>query len=111
MRRLLFLLVALYLSTSFAPASAATYKCTDGRNITYSTEPCEELNLESSGTVRNKVTVMPATPTTQKKPEKQPEKSIQQMINENATGESADGQIHGGTTIMPVNPLIQKLLN
>lgn len=110
MPRLFTLLAMLYFGISLSPASAATYKCTDGRNITYSTEPCEELNLESSGTVRDKVTVMPATPP-QKQPEKKPEKGIQQMINDGATDESSEGQIRGGTTIKPINPLIQKLLD
>lgn len=104
------LLAGLVFFLSISPASAAAYKCTDGKNITYATQPCEELGLKSAGTVKNTVTVMPATPV-EKPDDKAPEKGIQQTINDAATDESGENTVRKGPTIKPVNPLIQKLLD
>jgi hypothetical protein len=104
------LLAGLVLCLSISPASAAAYKCTDGKNITYATQPCDELGLTSAGTVKNTVSVMPATPV-EKPAEKAPEKGIQQMINDSATDESGENTVPKASTIKPVNPLVQKMLD
>jgi hypothetical protein len=111
MLRLSKLLAGLFFCLALSPVSATTYKCTDGKkNITYSTQPCEELNLESSGAVKDKVTVMPSTPV-EKPPEKPPEKGIQQMINDASADESSEDQVRRASAIKPVNPLVQKMLD
>jgi hypothetical protein len=103
------LLAGLVLCLSVFPAGAAAYKCTDGKKITYATQPCDELGLQSSGVVKNSVTVMPATPV-EKPVEKAPEKGIQQMINDSADG-SGEDTVRKASTIKPINPLVQKMLD
>lgn len=102
------LLAGLVLFLSVYPASAAAYKCTDmkGKNITYATQPCDELGLTSAGTVKDTVTVMPATPV-EKPSEKASEKGIQRMIND----DSGEDTARKDSTIKPVNPLVQKMLD
>lgn len=106
MLKYLKLLAGLVLCLSVSPAGAAAYKCTDGKNITYATQPCDELGLTSAGTVKDTVTVMPATPV-EKSSEKASEKGIQRMIND----DSGEDTVRKDSTIKPVNPLVQKMLD
>ena len=59
MSRLVSLSVALMLFQPVNDAVATTYKCTDGRQITYANIPCEDMGLKSAGPVKTLVTVMP----------------------------------------------------
>jgi len=44
------------------------HKCTDGRQITYTSEPCEKTGLTSAGPIKDAVTVMPLIPKTRATP-------------------------------------------
>ena len=54
------LLLALFFC--FPDAKAELNKCTDGRQITYTTDPCEKTGLTSAGPIKNAVTIMPLFP-------------------------------------------------
>ena len=50
------------LCNPFSYAEAETNKCTNGWQITYANVPCEKMGLEYAGPVKNRITIMPATP-------------------------------------------------
>lgn len=99
MLRLKHLPVAFLLCYPFF-SEAATNKCTDGKRITYANVPCEKLGLQSVGPVKSMVTVLPATPA--------PDRSGK---GSDAPVPNAEGKATGGTTVKPVSPLVEKLLN
>jgi hypothetical protein len=64
--------IALLVCYPMSNAEATMNKCTDGRQITYTNEPCEKMGLNSAGPIKDAVTVMPLIPKT---PGNTPEKS------------------------------------
>lgn len=56
--------IALFLCYPVSNAEAVN-KCTDGRQITYTNEPCEKTGLTSAGPIKDAVTVMPLIPKNQ----------------------------------------------
>ena len=53
------MLIVIFIGYPMVHAHAGTNKCTDGNKITYANIPCEELGLQNSGTIKNRVTIMP----------------------------------------------------
>ncbi len=51
--------LAVFCSYSISDALAALNKCTDGKRITYTTDPCEKTGLVSAGPIKDAVTVTP----------------------------------------------------
>jgi hypothetical protein len=94
-------------------AEARMNKCTDGKQITYTTEPCEKTGLSSAGPIKDAVTVMPAAPKPQKDSS---EKSGKEHGENYVSGSKAHMNDDSGadvsreTTIKPVSPLVEKLL-
>lgn len=100
--------IALLLCCPIAHAGSTTHKCTDGKKITYANIPCEDMGLKSAGSIKDAVTVVPAT-----KPQgNTPEKSGKQHNEKNNLSGSDDsvGETSGAQKIKPINPLIEKLL-
>jgi len=90
-------------------AEAGMNKCTDGRQITYTTDPCEKTGLNPAGPIKDAVTVIPLIPKTQGD-------SSGKSGKDNGEGNSAfrnndpDINVHREVTTKPVNPLINKML-
>lgn len=110
MPKLAHLPIAIILFLPFVDAQATTYKCLEGRKVTYANMPCEELGLTSVGPVKNKVSVMPATPVAKSSPTDSG-KQDQPVEQDTAKNDSDDGRIPKDTGIKPVNPLVKKMLD
>lgn len=104
--------VALLLFASTFNAEAKMNKCTNGKQITYTTEPCEDTGLKPAGPIKNAVTVMAIVPKTEnadpKKAEKDGDIGDEAPVPSNMDPE---GIMPRPVKIQPVNPLIKKLLN
>lgn len=96
-----------YMAASHAEATAQ--KCTDGVSITYANRPCEELGLTSAGPLKNSVTVLPALALPQQ-PAQEPV-GTEHLDDKAATlqDESA-ADTRKASQIIPINPLIKKLI-
>ena len=95
-------LAVLAISGQTSLAQTELYKCTDGRNITYSSSGCETIGLKSAGPVRDRLTVVPGG---------QPaSKPAPPQVKSNAADEERRANKDASTT-RPGNPLNQKLLN
>ncbi len=96
-------------------AQATMNKCTDGRQITYTTEPCEKTGLTSAGPIKNAVTVMPFVPKTPKNTSEKPGKNGDAGgDNPQKTAPARDdsgADVSRDLTIKPVSPLATKMLN
>jgi len=107
--------VALLFCYPVSNAEAGMNKCTDGRRITYTTEPCEKAGLNSAGPIKDAVTVMPIAPRLQKEPL---EKSGQEQGNggnkqnyKAPVNDESGADVSREVTIKPVSPLVNKMLN
>lgn len=107
--------LAIFFCLPIPDAEAGLNKCTDGKRITYTTEPCEKTGLTSAGPIKDAVTVMPATRISQNDSS---EKSGKGGVEGNdVSGNKASVNDDSGAdapkeaTIKPVNPLVNKLLN
>jgi hypothetical protein len=97
---------------TISDAQAGLNKCTDGKQITYTTEPCEEAGLSSAGPIKNAVTVMPLLPKTPKDPAEKPGKGLGEgQDTPPSKREVSDADIPREATIKPVSPLVNKMLN
>jgi len=112
MTKLLRLSFVLYCSIFVANAEAKTYKCANGKKITYANVPCEDMGLKSVGPVKNLVTVLPAIPVAEKSAGENKvsnsESNITEPVVDDETGEKIAPR---GNTIKPVSPLVNKLLD
>jgi hypothetical protein len=75
-------------------------KCTDGKQMTYTREPCEKLGLNTAGPIKDAVTVVPVAP--------KPQKDTSENSGEEHT---ARNDVSRAATFKPVNPLVDKMLN
>jgi len=89
-------------------------KCTDGKQITYTNEPCEKTGLNSAGPIKDAVTVMPVAPKLQKesseKPGKEQGDSDETPRNKAPMNDASGADVSREATIKPVNPLVNKML-
>ena len=95
-------------------AEARMNKCTDGKQITYTTEPCEKSGLTSAGPIKDAVTVMPILPKSQKDSSEKSGKGLGEgndAPKNTAPGDASDADIPRETTIKPTSPLVNKMLN
>jgi len=111
MTGLLQLSIALYFSIFFADAEAKTYKCANGRKITYANVPCEDMGLKSVGPVKNLVTVLPATPVAEKSAGEDKMTDSESKKIESVEDETGVKTAPHGNAIKPVNPLVKKMLD
>lgn len=96
-------------------AEAGMNKCTNGKQITYTGEPCEKLGLNPAGPIKDSVTVMPIVP--------RPQKTTPELrdyghrddndipSNKAPRTDDSDADVSRSVTIKPVNPLVEKMLN
>ena len=103
------LYIAIFFCYPISSVEAAMNKCTDGKQITYTTEPCEKAGLNSAGPIKDAVTVMPLIPKTQDGPS---EKSGKDNGGGNGIfrNDNSGADTHREVTIKPVNPLVNKML-
>ena len=107
--------LAIFFCLPIPDAEAVLNKCTDGKQITYTTEPCEKTGLTSAGPIKDAVTVMPATRISQNDSSEKSGKSS--VEGNNVSGNKASGNDNPGAdvpkeaTIKPVSPLVNKILN
>lgn len=95
-------------------AEARMNKCTDGKQITYTTEPCEKSGLTSAGPIKDAVTVMPIVPKPQKDSSEKPGKGLGESSDapiNTPPRDASDADVPRETTIKPVSPLVNKMLN
>lgn len=102
----------------FAPtfsAEARMNKCTDGKQITYTTEPCENTGLKPAGPIKDAVTVMPLMPKIQNadsaKQEKARDGGNDYGQEARMGNQDADAAMPKPPQIKPVNPIVNKMLN
>lgn len=107
--------IALIFCSPISNAESSMNKCTDGKRITYTNEPCGKIGLNSAGPIKNAVTVLPVTTKLLKDPT---EKTGKKHVNDNdvsrnkaPTDESSGADASSATTIKPINPLVNKMLN
>lgn len=103
--------IALLFTCPIPDAAAGMHKCTDGRQITYTSEPCEKTGLTSAGPIKDAVTVMPLIPKTQSDP---PGKSGKDDGERNDVSRDsardnndADADVSGETTTRPANKMLK----
>ena len=96
-------------------AEARMNKCTDGRQITYTTEPCEKTGLSSAGPIKDAVTVMPIVPKPQSDSSDKSVvvhgENIDVSENKAPKNDDSGADVSRETAVKPVNPLINKMLN
>lgn len=80
--------ITLFFCFPIANAESATYKCTDGKRITYANQPCEKLELKPAGPIKDGVTVVPAAP-------KQKKISAENLNAENSNAGSTQPNYQG----------------
>ena len=107
--------VALLFCFQVSSAEAGMNKCTDGKQITYTNEPCEKMGLKSAGPIKDAVTVMPAVPIPQKENSENPGKDHGEN-NETPKNKAPMDDVSGAdaskaATIKPVSPLVNKMLD
>lgn len=97
--------ILLAAGTQGAAVAQPVFKCLEGRSVTYSSSPCDELGLKPGGEIKDRVTTVPAVrrPAASGKPEEGGAK---------ARAASADNgvDVPRPAAIKPVNPLVEKLL-
>lgn len=81
-------------------AAAELYKCTDGKQVTYSSASCEKLGLRSAGQIKDKLTVVPA--------ERRAAQTAQPKKKDDIADEERARK--DAVKLKPVNPLIEKPL-
>jgi len=108
------LTLAILFSYPAPDAEAAMNKCTDGKQITYTNEPCEKTGLKPAGPIKDAVTVMPLVP--------RPENDSSGKTGKTEGDESKapktnapsnvdpDVDVKREVTIKPVSPLVEKML-
>ena len=106
--------VAVLFFCPMSSAEAVVNKCTDGRQITYTTEPCEKMGLNSAGPIKDAVTVMPLAPKPRDDASGKTDK--ESRGNNNApkidpAGDDSGSDVPRDITIKPVNPLVKKMLD
>jgi len=107
--------LAIFFCLPIPDAEAALNKCTDGKQITYTTDPCEKTGLTSAGPIKEAVTVMPATRILLKDSSEKPGKAREEK--EEASGNQAPMNDDSGadtpkeTTTKPAKPLVKKMLD
>lgn len=94
-------------------AEAGLNKCTDGKQITYTNEPCEKTGLKAAGPIKDAVTVMPLVP----RPANDPSgktgnaEGDDKALKANAPSNvDPDADVKREVTIKPVSPLVDKML-
>jgi hypothetical protein len=105
--------IAVFFCYPLHNAQAALNKCTDGKQITYTTESCEKAGLSPAGPIKDAVTVMPLVPKTQNDPSGktgQGQENAKASKNNASYDEDPDAAVPRETTIKPVNPLVNKML-
>jgi hypothetical protein len=88
-------------------------KCTDGRQITYTNEPCEKMGLNSAGPIKDAVTVVHFLPKTQGDPSgKSGRDGVDGdgVARSNAPGNDSGADVRGDATIKPASSLTNRLL-
>lgn len=94
-----------------ADAEAALNKCTDGKQITYTTDPCEKSGLVSAGPIKDAVTVVPLLSKAQKESIERAGKGRGEgKDNSRLTADDSGAEVSRETTIKPVSPLAEKML-
>ena len=107
--------LAIFFCFPMHDAEAGLNKCTDGKQITYTTEPCEKTGLTYAGPIKDAVTVMPIAPKRQNDSSKNPGKN---NVEDNDLPKSkapmnddSGADAPKEATAKPVNPLVNKMLN
>ncbi len=107
--------IALLFCHSMPNAEASLNKCTDGKQITYTTEPCEKTGLSSAGPIKDAVTVVPILPKPQKDSPEKPGKGHGEdndiFRNNTPRNDGSGADVSKDATIKPANPLANKILN
>jgi len=107
------LFITVLLSYPVSQAEASMNKCTDGRQTTYTNEPCEKLGLNSAGPIKYMVTIVPVAAKPQAgapaKPENSRESSNDVSLNKGPDDKApVIGEPNIGTsgiaTTKPANP-------
>ncbi len=109
------LFAVLFFCYSIADADASMNKCTDGKQMTYTNEPCEKTGLNAAGPIKDSVTVVPAATVSKKE-------SSENSGKEHAEGSEISGkkvsmnddsgtEVPRAPAIKPVSPLLDKMLN
>jgi hypothetical protein len=86
-------------------------KCTNGKQITYTSEPCEKLGLQTAGPIKDAVTVVPVAPRPRQTPS-----ALRQTPPKDSDEDTGDAhversEVSRAATIRPINPLVDKMLN
>ena len=104
--------VAILFCFQVSSAEAGMNKCTDGKQITYTNEPCEKMGLKSAGPIKDAVTVMPAVPVPQKeKSGKDRGEDYEAPKNKSPSDGASGADVSRAATIKPVSPLVNKMLD
>ncbi len=77
------------------------FKCLEGRSITYSSTPCEDLGLRPGGEIKDRVTTVPSV--------KRPASATALPQKPTSARPENDVDLPRPPTVKPVNPLIEKL--
>lgn len=106
--------VAVLFFCPMSGAEAVMNKCTDGRQITYTNEPCEKMGLNSAGPIKDAVTVMPLV--SKPKDDASGKTGKEPGDNNNApkidpAGDDSGADVPREITIKPVSPLVKKMLD
>jgi len=106
--------LAIFFCLPIPDAEAALNKCTDGKQITYTTDPCEKTGLTSAGPIKEAVTVMPATRTPLKDSTEKPgtrEEKEEVSGNQAPMNDDSGADTPKETTTKPAKPLAKKMLD
>src|SRR5574340_123549 len=106
--------IALFFCYPIASAEAAMNKCTDGRQLTYTNEPCEKMGLSSAGPIKDAVTVMPAVPKPKNDQAEEPGNAHGEgndAPRNKASGDGSGEDVSRAATIKPANPPVNKMLD
>jgi len=106
--------LALFFCFPIANAEAGMNKCTDGKQITYTNEPCEKLGLTSAGPIKEGVTVMPFVPKTQNDSSENSGKNRDagndSPRNTAPRNDDSGADVSREITIKPAGPLVDRML-
>ncbi len=100
--------LALYCGCPISDAEAALNKCTDGKHITYTTDPCEKTGLSSAGPIKDATTVMPHFKPRGDSAQQSTKASADN--NSNPKDANSDADVRREATIKPASPLTEKML-
>ncbi|MBI5626940.1 MAG: hypothetical protein HY935_07075 [Nitrosomonadales bacterium] len=104
--------IALFFCLPISNAEAGMNKCTDGRQITYTNEPCEKTGLTSAGPIKDAVTVMPLIPKNQTDPSEESGKengANNIPRNKAPRNDDSGADVSRDATTKPISPLVDKM--